>query len=370
MLVRLLGVATSELSEPSLATSAEVLVEDSARDDLRWLAPIWIVVAAFALLTVVQSIRVGIPIRDPDGDILLYRVAISLGLLIFYGVLDALVRTRRLKLPLRRTWAVAHARWTPRRVWLALGALAAYHITYFCYHNLKSWDVYNPPRDAMLLQWDRWLFFGHSPHVLLHDLLGQNLSAWVLAYWYETFGTLVLFAIVAPVVFVDRIRHGYVAMVSGVWVWILGTACYYAIPSLGPFDSADQEFAGLPHMMIQDTQARYMGQRAHLLADPRAHDAFAQVSAFASLHVGVTAVIWLMARYYGYRRIALALGIFLVGTIVATVYLGWHFFVDDIAGLAIAYLACWLGKRMVYPDGLPPPRQSSPVQVGVAASSQ
>ena len=46
----------------------------------------------------------------------------------------------------------------------------------------------------------------------------------------------------------------------------------------------------------------------------------------------MTTVIWLMARYYGYRRISRVLGVFLVGTIVATVYLGWHFFVDDLAG--------------------------------------
>ena len=41
--------------------------------------------------------------------------------------------------------------------------------------------------------------------------------------------------------------------------------------------------------MIQDTQARYLGQRAYLLAHPAASDAFAQISAFASLHVAVTA---------------------------------------------------------------------------------
>ena len=29
----------------------------------------------------------------------------------------------------------------------------------------------------MLLRWDRWLFFGHSPAVLLHDLLGQDVAA-------------------------------------------------------------------------------------------------------------------------------------------------------------------------------------------------
>ena len=234
---------------------------------------------------------------------------------------------------------------------LAIGALAAYHVTYFCYHNLKSWDVFLAPRDTMLLAWDRWLFLGHSPAVLLHDLLGEQWVAWVLAYWYETFGTMVLFAIVAPVVFARRIRDAYVAMASGVWIWILGIASYYLIPTLGPFASAPQDFAGLPHMMIQDTQARYMGQRAHLLMDPQAHDAFAQISAFASLHVGVTTVIWLMTRYYGLTRISRVLGVFLIGTIVATVYLGWHFFVDDVAGLAIGYAACWLGVRTIYPRG-------------------
>jgi len=360
-------VTTPELSDRSVAAGTRVRLGESLREDLRWVGPVAAVVGVFLAVTLLRSAHVGIPLRDPHGDILLDRIAISLGLFVVYGVVDALVRTRRMGMPLRRTWSVAHARWTPRRLVLAMGALAAYHVTYFCYHNLKSWDVFNLPRDATLLQWDRWLFLGHSPAVLLHELLGQGGAAWVLAYWYETFGTLVLVAVVAPVVFVDDIREGWVAMTSGVWIWILGTASYYAIPSLGPFSSAPQEFAGLPHMMIQDTQARYLGQRAHLLADPRAHDAFAQVSAFASLHVGVTAVIWLMARYYGYRLISIAMGVFLAGTIVATVYLGWHFFVDDVAGLALAYLSVWLGKNMVHLHQRAP---SSPVQVSRATSAK
>jgi membrane-associated phospholipid phosphatase len=251
----------------------------------------------------------------------------------------------------RRTLSMLRSRWPRRRLLLAMSGLAAYHLVYFSYHNLKSWDVLNTPRDAMLLQWDRWLFLGHSPAVLLHDLLGEHVAAWVLVVIYESFGTIVLFAIPMPLVFVTRIRDGYVAIASALWVWIFGVACYYLIPSLGPFDSAPQEFAGLPHTMVTETQARYMDQRAHLLAHPQASDAFAQVSAFASLHVGVTCVIWLMTRYYGLRRLSQVLGVFLFLTIVATVYVGWHFFVDDIAGLAIAFLAVFLGKRMIYPHG-------------------
>lgn len=193
----------------------------------------------------------------------------------------------------------------------------------------------------------RWLFAGHSPAVLLHDLLGQHAAAWVLMGWYETFPTLVVVAFPAAVVLAKRMRDAYVSIAALVWVWILGTASYYAIPSLGPFDSSPQEFAGLPHTMIQDTQARYMAQRADLLAHPTAPDAFAQVAAFASLHVGVTAVILGIAWWHRLRRATVVLVVFLLGTMVATVYLGWHFAVDDLAGLAIAAASWWLAPRTV-----------------------
>ena len=330
-----------------------------------WWWRAWAVVAIFGVVTVVRSLQVGIPLRDPHGSILVSRIGISLAMLVVYVLVDALLAVRRRRRPWRETWSVVESRWDRRRLALVLTGLLAYHLVYFCYHNLKSWDVLLAPRDSMLLAWDRWLFLGHSPAVLIHDLLGQTVAMYVLMTLYESFSTIVLLAIPAPLVFVRDVRRGWVAMAAGLWIWILGTASYYSIPTLGPFWSAPQEFSGLPHTMIQDTQARYLAQRAHLLAHPEAHDAFAQVSAFASLHVGVTTVIVLLLRYYGVRwayRVGL---VFLGGTIVATVYLGWHFFVDDIAGLAIGYAAVWLGRRTVYWGGEPPARTdtSSPTVI-------
>jgi hypothetical protein len=330
--------------------------------DYRWLVRVWALVGAFMLVTWYWSHHVGIPVKDPKGAVFLSRIAISLAIFVPMTVIDASLRVGRREWTVRKTIVVLRERWTRHRLALAGSALLAYHIVYFCYHNLKSWDVLNEPRDQMLLDWDRWLFLGHSPAVLLHDLLGQNVAAYVLMLIYESFGTMVLIAIPMPLVFSTRIRDGFVAIASGLWIWIFGVACYYLIPSLGPFQSAPEEFAGLPHTMIQDTQARYMDQRAHLLADPQAHDAYAQVSAFASLHVGVTCVIFLMCAYYGLRRTTIAMGVFLLGTIIATVYLGWHFFVDDPAGIAIAVLSCYLGAKMIYPHGrrAAGPRPGSP----------
>jgi membrane-associated phospholipid phosphatase len=308
---------------------------------------LWVLVALFAGVAVLRSLQVGIPFRDPGGAILRLRVLISLALFVVLALVDAGWRARRSEAGGERLRDVLRHRWPVRRLGLALGALLAYHLVYFSYHNLKSWDSFNHPRDTMLLRWDRRLFLGHSPAVLLHDVLGQHVAAYVLMVVYESFSTLITLAVVAAVVFVDRIRDGYVFIASAVWAWILGVGSYYLIPSLGPFWSAPHEFAGLPHSMVQDTQTRYLAQRAHLLAHPQAADAFAQVSAFASLHVAMTTVILLMSRHYGLRRTSRVLAVFLAATMVATVYFGWHFFVDDLAGLVIAAVAVLLGRTMV-----------------------
>ncbi|KAB2808523.1 inositol phosphorylceramide synthase [Pimelobacter simplex] len=314
--------------------------------DWRRAARLWAVVLVFAGVGVARSVQVGIPFRDPGGDFLARRIVITAGVFAALVVVDGLLRTPR---PWTRTDVAAtiRTRWPAGRLALAASALLAYLLTYFTYHNLKSWDVLNAPRDAMLLRWDRWLLAGHSPAVLLHELLGTHVAAWVLMVWYETFPSLVVVGFPAAVALARRTRDAYAGIAALVWVWILGTATYYAIPSLGPFHAAPQEFAGLPHMPIQDTQARYLAQRDHLLAHPHAADAFAQISAFASLHVGVTATLLGLAWWHRLRRTTIVLAVFLAGTMVATVYLGWHFAVDVPAGLAIAAAAWWLGPRTV-----------------------
>jgi len=316
-----------------------------------WLARVWILVVLFAVVTALGAYHFGVPVRDPNGAWLVRRVALSLSLLVLLALLDACVRTSRRGWTLREALDVLRSRWTRRRLGLALTGLLAYHVVYFCYHNLKSWNVFNEPRDGMLDRWDQWLFLGHSPAVLLHDLLGQHAAAYVLTLVYVSFSSVVSVSFVAALVFTDRIRQGYVFLVSAMWVWILGVGAYYLIPSLGPFSHAPEEFAGLPHTATQDRQAGYLAQRAHLLADPQAHDATAQIAAFASLHVAMILMIVLMARYYGLRRATQALTVYLAGTMLATVYLGWHFVVDLVGGVAIAYVAVLLGRLMVYPRG-------------------
>ena len=341
--------------KPVSATSDTGAPEDTQHSqEWRWLIGIWVLVAVFAVITAWRSEVVGVPMRDPEGQMFRGRLTSALVLFAVLTVLDAVLRARPAGWSPRRIAGVWRARWTPERLVLALSGLLAYHLVYVCYRNLKSWDAFNTVQDEVLLDLDRWLFAGHSPAVLLHDLVGEGAAAVVLMVVYKSFTYLAPFSVVASLVFIDRIRDGYVFLVSALWIWILGVASYYLVPSLGPFASAPGEFAGLRHTAITDTQAEYLRERAHLLADPSAGDAFASISAFASLHVGFTCMVWLMLRYYRFRRTARVMGIYLLAVMVSTVYFGWHFVLDDVAGVLLAVLAVALGRVMVYPHGRPP----------------
>jgi hypothetical protein len=312
-----------------------------------WMVRVLAVVVVFAVITIFRSRQVDIPLRDPHGKLFSHKLLSTAEMLLLFVAIDIVVRWYRSRKHGSSLWQTARTRWTPYRVVMIAAALLAYQVVYLCYRNLKSWDVFLAPQDDMLLKWDKWLFFGHSPAVLMHDLLGVDLAARLLTDLYESFSALVTIALVAALAFTPTVRSAYVFVVSAMWAWIIGVGSYYLIPSLGPFHAAPEEFAGLTRTSIQRTQETYVEQRAHLLSNPQAHDAFAQISAFASLHCALACLIFLMARYYGLRRLSWAAGIFLLGTLLATVYLGWHFAVDDVAGLAIAWVSVQLGKLTV-----------------------
>ncbi len=312
-----------------------------------WVLRVLTLVVVFAVVAIARSRQVDVPFRDPHGKLFTNKLLSTAQTLLVAVAIDIVVRWLRGRPQGRSLWQTARSRWTPYRIAMITGALVAYQVVYLCYRNLKSWDVFRAPQDDMLLRWDRWLFFGHSPAVLLHDLLGEDLAARLLTDLYESFSTLVTIALVAALAFTPTVRSAYVFVVSAMWAWILGVGSYYLIPSLGPFHAAPAEFSGLTRTSIQRTQEAYVVQRDHLLANPHAHDAFAQISAFASLHCALTFLVFLMARYYGLRWLSWLVGLFLVGTLLATVYLGWHFVVDDIAGLALAWVSVQLGKWTV-----------------------
>jgi membrane-associated phospholipid phosphatase len=68
------------------------------------------------------------------------------------------------------------------------------------------------------------------------------------------------------------------------------------------------------------------------------------VAGFASLHCAITLLIALMVQFTLQSKVLK--WIFWVNfgiTVVATLYFGWHYIADDVAGIMIAFIAFYLG---------------------------
>jgi membrane-associated phospholipid phosphatase len=80
-----------------------------------------------------------------------------------------------------------------------------------------------------------------------------------------------------------------------------------------------------------------------VLYDPFATHAVQTIAAFASLHVGIMVTVCLMAELLHMKRwVRVAMWIFLAVTVVATVYLGWHYFVDAVGGVLLGSAGVWI----------------------------
>jgi membrane-associated phospholipid phosphatase len=342
------GTGEDEMRDASVSSVPSTSLENAESGLSRYtVIAVWSVIAVFAVITLARSVAVDVPIRDPGGKIVLERLGIAVEWLLALVLANALGASLWRHRSLRALPRVLRERWPWRRVWPVGMAVIAYHLVYVCYRNLKSWDAFNGDRDHELQAVDRVIFGGQTPAVLLHDLFGEHTAAIVFADIYNSFPKLVTVSVVGTLVFVRPVSRAYLFLCSMIWVWILGTATYYAVPSLGPFATDPQDFAGLTETAVTRSQQTYLEQRAHLLTNPAAHDAYSSISAFASLHVGVTCVILLMAHRYGHRRLAVALGVYLAAVMVSTIYVGMHFVVDDVAGVLIAMLAVRLGQLTV-----------------------
>ncbi|MBA3233153.1 MAG: phosphatase PAP2 family protein [Propionibacteriales bacterium] len=239
---------------------------------------------------------------------------------------------------MRERWSLDHARF------VVLG-MGSWYLTYVSFRNLKSFVpfVNTGVDDDNFQRLDRAIFFGHDPAALLHDLLGTAAAAEVLSVIYIAWLPFIPFSIAAALVWTRHASAGAWYVTAMAVDWVLGAVTFYIFPTLGPVYSTPADFAALPTTATSQLQSSMVADRAEVLADPFATDAVQNIAAFASLHVGMTVTACLIAHLLGVRRsVRYALWAFLFLTVLATVYLGWHFFVDAIGGAVIGATAVWV----------------------------
>jgi hypothetical protein len=125
--------------------------------------------------------------------------------------------------------------------------------------------------------------------------------------------------------------------------WSLGTASYYVLPSMGPVYAQPGLFSDLPETGTSKLQASLLESRSLVVTDPQATERVQSIAAFASLHTSIIFTAALIAQIVlASIVVRTLLWAFFGLTGVATIYFGWHYIVDDIAGLAIGVLAVLL----------------------------
>jgi hypothetical protein len=242
--------------------------------------------------------------------------------------------------------AVAAERW-PRSHWVfALSGMAAWYLTYATFRNLKSfvpWVNHNN-YDDQLASIDRAIFLGHDPADLMHDMFGTGLFAQLMAAVYVVWIFLVPVSIAIALVWTRHKRAGSWYVTSVAFAWMFGALIYLLVPTVGPVYSDSGQFTDLPHTYVTWLADTLLDDRTAVLADPWAAGTLQTIAAFASLHVGIMMTICLVAHFVRLARwVRVSAWVFLALTCMSTVYLGWHFFVDVLAGLALGALCVWLG---------------------------
>jgi hypothetical protein len=310
-------------------------------------------VAAVTVVAALLATReVGLRLRDPDHVAALYLALVGFAMVLLVG-LDVTVRAARrtgTRRPSRAAIAsVRRERWTPGRGIAVSTALLSFYVSYMAYRNLKSVVPLLRPGelfDRQLADLDRSLFAGNDPAALMHTLLGTGIVAHVLSTAYVAFIVFLPLSLALALVFCRDVKAGLFYATALSLNWPLGAASYLLLPSLGPVYADPAAFAGLPFTEATHLQAVLLDQRADFLRDPATSTPQA-IAAFASLHISMSLTAAVSAHLLGLARgLRTALWIWFAVTAANTVYLGWHYVLDDVGGLVITALAVVLARAL------------------------
>lgn len=290
-----------------------------------------------------------LPIRDPDGVAVPMYVQLPIICLIAW-LLDVLPRAvLRCRRDLRELpgdfAAVARERWTRSSLVFAVTGLGTWYVCYATFRNLKSYVpfVNGGLYDGTLDRIDRTLWLGHEPATALHALFGNGWAAHVFSVAYVAWIVLIPATLAIALVWTRHQARASWYVTAIALDWVLGVAAYFAVPSLGPAYSRPGMFDGIAHTYSTTLENTLLRDRISVLADPHGTHAVQTIAAFPSLHVGMMMTLCVFVALARMPRwIQRCSWVFLAITIVGTVYLGWHFFADTIAGMVLGAVAAWV----------------------------
>ena len=253
--------------------------------------------------------------------------------------------------------------------------LLAVVLALFSYGLVSSWaeklnfTVHFAPQ----IDSEKFLFHGTLPTVWLQQHLGTSST-----------GPLALFSVlmylshfVVPAVlgfglWIKRDRRTFQALMFGlITVTLIGEMTFVLAPTAPPWLASEHGLTPhIHHMLKQALGGLHLDQLAVREGDPHSYNI---VAAMPSLHAAFPIVGLLVAAHYALPRwVRAALVVQFLGVVFAIVYMGDHYVVDALVGVAYACLAWFLvrlalrtDERAETPDAVP---AYVPARAAVAAA--
>lgn len=304
---------------------------------------------AVGAAAVVASEHLDLPVRDPDGFLGPSYVRLPLIVLLFFAaaiIPKALINSGIQRFP-QGVIKIIREEWTWRRFTFILVGLGAFYTCYVSYRNLKSYLPLmreNVLFDHRMLELDHFLMFGHNPATVLQHLIGTNVvTASVLSYVYVSYLMLIPLTLGAFLVWGKDLSLGAWYATALSLNWVLGAISYYMIPTLGPAFAQPQSYLDLPETSASALQRSLFRAGAGFKEDPAGHNIYG-IAGFASLHVSVVLTACLFFSRAGLNAIIRwTAWVYLLLVVLATIYFGWHYIADDVAGALIGWISVSVG---------------------------
>ena len=200
--------------------------------------------------------------------------------------------------------------------------------------------------DQLLWDIDRLLLFGAAPTIFVLDLFGNPGFLKAIDWSYAN----IFFAstIVAVAYFLSEpSRRIRLAFTNGNAVlWLGGAWLYMLVPSLGPaygfpdvwlaFDQSLTRTQALQALLMRNYQDVLRASRG----EPHGPiNIMMGIAAFPSLHVAFQTYVFLWMRRL-WTSGEVLFGIFAAAIFLGSLITGWHYLIDSLAGLILAF-ACW-----------------------------
>lgn len=299
----------------------------------------WFAAANFLAILLVAGFRVPVtPVRT--------TLAFAVGL-VPYTLAGVAIRAAVAAFRRRR----GYVRIVRSRAWIVetLRLILFSALAFFTYGWIKLAVPAVHPRlfDQELWDLDRLLFFGLSPNILFLDLFSARPMLRAIDWSYANI-FYVSICIALAYFLSEPSRRVRVAFANGhAAMWLIGAWLYMLVPSVGPaYRFPDLWF---PHeAALRNTQAlqallmRNYQNVLRVAAGQPATDTIRivyGVAAFPSLHVGFQTYVFLwMRRVWTSGQVMFAL--FTVAIFLGSVVTGWHYVIDGIAGIVLAW-ACY-----------------------------